>query len=61
LICNLQNRFEKEKEKEFLNWKSASGRIRRGPASHRARGLRVKPIIRNRIYPLPDFFRIFMR
>jgi hypothetical protein len=27
LICNLQNRFEKEKE--FLNWKSASGRIRR--------------------------------
>jgi hypothetical protein len=34
LICNLQNRFEKEKEKEFFNWKSASGRIRcglRGP------------------------------
>jgi hypothetical protein len=29
LICNLQNRFEKEKE--FLNWKSASGRIRRSP------------------------------
>jgi hypothetical protein len=37
LICNLQNRFEKEKE--FLNWKSASGRIQCGPAIHRARGL----------------------
>jgi hypothetical protein len=52
LICNLQNRFEKEK-KEFLNWKSASGRIRRG--------LCVKPIVRTRVYPLPDFFRIFTR
>jgi hypothetical protein len=35
LNCNLQNRFEKEKE--FLNWKSASGRIRRGPAGLTAR------------------------
>jgi hypothetical protein len=34
LICNLQNRFEKEKE--FLNWKSALGRILRGPADSQA-------------------------
>jgi hypothetical protein len=30
LICNLQNIFEKKKQ--FLNWKSASGQIRRSPA-----------------------------
>jgi hypothetical protein len=35
LICNLQNRFEKEKE--FLNWKLALGRIWRGPAGLTAR------------------------
>jgi hypothetical protein len=34
LIYNLQNRFEKEK---ILNWKLASGRIRRSPDGHRAR------------------------
>jgi hypothetical protein len=59
LICNLQNRFEKEKK--ILNWKSASGRIRRGPVGHPARGLCVKPIVRTRVYPLSDFFRIFTR
>jgi hypothetical protein len=59
LICNLQNRFEKEKE--FLNWKLASGWIRRGPADHRTRGLRIKPIIQNHVYPLSNFFRMFTR
>jgi hypothetical protein len=44
------------KKKKILNWKSAAGRIRRGPADHRARSLRIKPIIQNRVYPLPDFF-----
>jgi hypothetical protein len=54
LICNLQNRFEKEKK--ILNWKSALDRIWHGPAGHRARDLRIKPIIQNRVYPLLDFF-----
>jgi hypothetical protein len=51
LICNLQNRFEKEKE--FLNWKSASGRIRRGPAGLTAR---MWPVWPSRPVPQPSGF-----
>jgi hypothetical protein len=41
LICNLQNRIEKEKE--ILNWKSASDRIRRGLAGLTARAWPARP------------------
>jgi hypothetical protein len=50
LICNVQNRFEKE----FLNWKSDSGQIRRGLAGGAAARwiTGVKPTWRSRIRPV---------
>jgi hypothetical protein len=51
LISNLQNRFEKEKE--FFNWKSASGRIRRSPAGLTARARPARP---SRLAPWPRGF-----